>query len=231
VASWRKSDGSLVRHRVEGLGRSSEKIHDAVIAELTRPRSANVGTMRWQQETSNFYAEASAEAFAAASVPTSQSVFRQVSHVCDGDDRERAKAWHAYWQARAARSEQWLQARASEQARLVAKVSQTLAISTIEPLFPDGRTTTWALSIGLSAMLLGCLWRGLYPPRTLGDSSSEVRTLPTDARDSMTAETAAMPFRAAWVQVRQPANVRLRQICGWAIVLFAITTVAVRLAA
>ncbi|TWT94154.1 hypothetical protein [Neorhodopirellula pilleata] len=223
VASWQDSDGKRVERRVEGLGQNAEKIRHAVIAKLTRPRSASVGIMRWQQETSQFYADATAAAASNA------SVFRQVSHASPSPDGDRAVAWQAYWQDRATRSEQWLQERASEQARVVASFSESLTVSTIEPLIPDQRTAALGFAIALSAMLLGCVWRGLSPARRFVDEASESLLLPPASPEPTNTETAAMSFRAAWVQIRQPPIVRLRQACGWAIVLSAIISMTIRL--
>lgn len=221
VASWRQSDGSVVRHRVEGLGQNPETIRLAVLAELTRSRSANVGIMRWQQETSRYYAETSA--------PPTQKFFRQVSHVSQPQDDNEANAWHAYWHDRANRSERWLHKRASAQTSLIASFNQSLAVSKIEPLFPNRQSVTWALATGLSAMLLGCLWRGLYPPRTLVRSSSTAIGLLKTTPETPNTEIALMSFRGTWVEVRQSAVVRLRQTCGWSIVVSAIVSMAVRL--
>lgn len=233
VVSWERPDGQRATNHIHAADRDEKTIRRELINDLTKNRSANVGMMRWQQESSLFYAETAREPI----TKNDDTVFRTAGYSLAQSEStasdKSSTAWQSYWIDRASRTEQWLHRHKASQAQRRMALEETIDVSRVVPLFPERGVVFIGLAAALIAVMLGTLWHSLIPPRTMVDLSTHRGDVaaPNTNRDRGTTETAAMSFRRTWVRVRQPIGVRLRQGCGWVAVLVAMMSISIRMLA
>lgn len=257
VASVQRADGTTTSVEVDERNRHQgddvNKIRSSIIGELVPPENEKQGLVRWQSETSLFYAQADSQrlgsqrldpqqlASSAQNNPQLQNrVFQTASHQPESLAESRlddsATKWTGFWQRRGDQSADWLNEYSEFHQQRVARISKSLVVARVDTFLPARGGLLMAMLAALVTVVAGGLWCLWVPRRTLPKClalnepvGSAVEGSAAFSPTDEFAEPAAMSFRLSWVRLRQPFAVHARRACGWMIVLTAMIAVGQQL--
>lgn len=239
IARLQRSDGSIASFRVEQPFDDENESRRAVLDDLVQPETGKRGMVRWQNETSLFYASADAARLAstAKASPFQTASFDAARNVVTNVEPE-SRQWVTFWQQRAERSGVWLQQRQDVHEKRLARLSESLEIARTDHLLPAREGIVNAFVAACLAITIGVMWCWCFPRRTFARGTGTLQTSFSPENESKSAsfcddvknhsEPAAMSFRAEWVRLKQPFAVHARRATGWGVVLAAIIGLAGR---
>lgn len=192
---------------------SSERVHHYSM-ELGDPRirdinerigqwngdwpTAKVASLRWRKEMAELYA---------SQLPSLDRKVIPASYIESDQDVLVGPETQEYWRAVGIQTDQILQSREQLlELRSMHSIAPPLELGRVVPGQDDSRSIGWSITFGLAVTLIFAIWSLFSPPRSL-DRGFE----PGEASDPDGAEF-RLEIPAAWVRLRQPTAVRLRQL-------------------
>ncbi len=231
-------NGQRTTYRVNETRQTADQLREDLVQQMSVRRTPDVAWMQWYRETAELYAadctsrgqsvaardSASETVFRAVSTGLQKSTGLQETDLQSSNGNPGAATpltrWRDFWMDRQAKATSWLTEYEQQNLARRAAINASIQITPTRSWLPSPTMSAKAAMIATLVMLLGLVWRAVFPPRSFFLSRSSRGMLSASTNENAaTGNTAAMCFRESWVRMRQPASVVLRGLAGWGIVL------------